>query len=101
LREVVGVVGDVKERGLDVLEPVSMLYEPVRQDETGTVALVVRSDGDTSLLVPAITNVQRTEVERRRVRLRPSVLESCLQESRLVASVETTSSRFRESTELP
>ncbi len=29
LREGVGVAGDVKERGLDVLQPVAMLYEPM------------------------------------------------------------------------
>ena len=33
VREVVGVVGDIKERGLNVLEPVTMLYIPIRQEE--------------------------------------------------------------------
>jgi predicted permease len=56
-REVVGVVGDVKERGLDVLDPVAMLYEPLLQKEKGIVSLVVRSDRDSSALVPAITRV--------------------------------------------
>ncbi len=57
LREIVGVVGDVKERGLDVLEPVSMLYEPLRQDEKGNVSLAVRSNRDGSGVVPAVTAV--------------------------------------------
>jgi predicted permease len=57
LREVVGVVGDVKERGLDVLEPVAMLYEPLQQKESGNVSLVVRSDRTGTGLVPAITHV--------------------------------------------
>jgi putative ABC transport system permease protein len=58
VREVVGVVGDVKERGLDVLEPVAMLYEPLPQDEKGSISLVVRgSSRDVSRLVPAVTRV--------------------------------------------
>jgi putative ABC transport system permease protein len=56
-REVVGVVGDVKERGLDVLDPVAMLYVPLMQKDKGSVSLVVRSDRDSSVLVPAITRV--------------------------------------------
>jgi hypothetical protein len=32
-REVVGVVADVKERGLDVLDPVAMLYAPLPANE--------------------------------------------------------------------
>ncbi|MGH9632743.1 MAG: FtsX-like permease family protein, partial [Bryobacteraceae bacterium] len=56
-REVVGVVGDVKERGLDVLEPLAMLYRPLPQNRTGSVSLVVRSDRNAPALVPAITDV--------------------------------------------
>jgi predicted permease len=56
-REVIGVTGDVKERGLDVLEPVAMLYVPLPQNESGNVSLVVRGSGDTAALVPAITRV--------------------------------------------
>jgi len=33
VREVVGVVGDIKARGLDVLEPVTMLYLPLESTE--------------------------------------------------------------------
>ncbi|HWR51585.1 MAG TPA: ABC transporter permease [Bryobacteraceae bacterium] len=57
LREVVGVAGDVKELGLDVLEPVSMMYLPLAQEADGDVSLVVRSGRDPSALVPAITRV--------------------------------------------
>ena len=57
IREVVGVVGDVKERGLDVLEPVAMLYEPLEQKGKGNVSLVVRSNRDGSHVVPAIARV--------------------------------------------
>jgi putative ABC transport system permease protein len=57
VREVAGVVGDIKERGLEVLEPVTMLYLPIRQDETDSVSLVVRGDGGSTRLAPAITRV--------------------------------------------
>jgi predicted permease len=57
VREVVGVVGDVKERGLDVLEPVSMLYEPVQQNQKGNVSLAVRTNRDSPAVVPAVTRV--------------------------------------------
>jgi len=56
LREVVGVVGDVKERGLQVLEPVAMIYAPFIS-ENGSMSLTVRTAGDPTKLVPAITEV--------------------------------------------
>lgn len=52
-----GVVGNVKERGLDVLDPVTTLYVPVRQNDRGSLSLVVRSDEDAEALAPAITHV--------------------------------------------
>jgi predicted permease len=57
VREVVGVVGDVKERGLDVLEPVSMLYEPMQQNQKGNVSLAVRTKRDIPAVVPAVSRV--------------------------------------------
>jgi putative ABC transport system permease protein len=57
IREVAGVVGDIKERGLEVLEPVTMLYLPIRQDETDYVSLVVRGDGGVMRLAPAVSRV--------------------------------------------
>jgi predicted permease len=57
VRTVVGIVGDIKDRGLDVLEPVTMLYLPIRQDETNGVTLVVRGPGEVTHLTPAITGV--------------------------------------------
>ena len=56
-REVIGVAGDVKERGLDVLDPVAMLYTPLPQNEAGNVSLVVRGTGDGAAVVPAIARV--------------------------------------------
>jgi putative ABC transport system permease protein len=56
VREVIGVVGDVRERGLDVLEPVAMLYTPIPTEE-GLISLVVRTNRDSAKLVSAITHV--------------------------------------------
>jgi putative ABC transport system permease protein len=53
VREVVGVVGDIKERGLDVLDPVAMLYMPMNP-EANQVSLVVRGNGDITRLPPSI-----------------------------------------------
>jgi putative ABC transport system permease protein len=52
IREVVGVVGDVKLRGLDVTEPVAALYVPFRQGPSPGLSLVVRT------LVPPQSVVQ-------------------------------------------
>jgi predicted permease len=57
VREVVGVVGDIKARGLQVLEPVAMLYLPIRQNETNPVSLVVRGESGVTRLAPAIAKV--------------------------------------------
>jgi predicted permease len=55
--EVIGVVEDVRDRGLQTLEPVAMLYLPFRQDSMDAVSLVVRGDGDVIGLTPGITKV--------------------------------------------
>jgi putative ABC transport system permease protein len=57
LRTVVGVVGDIKNRGLKTLEPVTMLYLPIRQDDSNPVSLVVRGGNSVASLTPAITGV--------------------------------------------
>jgi len=56
-REVVGIVGDVRERGLQIMQPVAMLYVPLEQSETGSVSLVVRTDGDGSGVGLAVERV--------------------------------------------
>jgi len=43
VREVVGVVSDVKIRGLNFAEPVSTLYTPFAQSQIGLISLVVRT----------------------------------------------------------
>ncbi len=57
VREVVGVVEDIRDRGLQILEPVTMLYIPILQSDTNAVSLVVRGDGDATRLAPGITRV--------------------------------------------
>jgi putative ABC transport system permease protein len=55
-REVVGVVGDVKGDGLDVLEPVATLYVPLAQQSTPYMSLVVRTSSRPNTLISAISN---------------------------------------------
>jgi predicted permease len=58
LREVIGVVNDIRERGLNVLEPVTMLYLPILQSDNTDVALVARgSRDDVTTLTSSIANV--------------------------------------------
>src|SRR5262249_36180603 len=51
------VAGDVKNRGLDTLEPVAMVYLPMRQDEVFPVSLVLRGEGDVMSLASGVTGV--------------------------------------------
>ena len=56
LREVVGIVGDVKDTGLNVREPVATLYTPFLQIPGNGNSLVVRADAAAPVLMPAITD---------------------------------------------
>ncbi|HEV3201035.1 MAG TPA: ABC transporter permease [Bryobacteraceae bacterium] len=56
-REVVGVVGDVKDRGVDIPEPVATLYDPLFQEPLSGMSLVVRTALPPANLVSAITDV--------------------------------------------
>jgi predicted permease len=58
-REVVGVVGDVKDGGLDALDPVPTIYEPLQQDARDEIALVVRTTGDPAAIVAPVTGILR------------------------------------------
>src|SRR5690242_4475895 len=60
VREVAGVVEDIRDRGLQILEPVTMLYIPILQSDTNTVSLVVRSSSDPARLAPGITKLLGT-----------------------------------------
>jgi putative ABC transport system permease protein len=62
-REVVGVVGDVKGDGLDVLEPVATLYVPLAQQPTPYMSLVARTSSPPNMLISAISNAVH-EVDR-------------------------------------
>lgn len=57
VREVIGVVDDIRDRGLQIVEPVTMLYLPIRQDDTNAVSLMVRGDRDVMRLSTGITKV--------------------------------------------
>lgn len=57
VRTVVGVVGDIKERGLDTLEPVAMLYLPMREEDPFPLTLVIRGEPPVTRLTPAITSL--------------------------------------------
>jgi putative ABC transport system permease protein len=57
VREVAGVVDDIRDRGLQILEPVTMLYLPILQSDADTLSLVVRGDGDVARLTPDINKV--------------------------------------------
>ena len=62
-REIVGIVGDVKDSGLDVTDPVAMLYMPLGQLSTPLLGgwtsfpmwLVVRTNSNPSSLTSAVT----------------------------------------------
>ena len=62
-REIVGIVGDVKDSGLDVTDPVAMLYLPVAQLSmpllgawtSFPMSLVVRTNANPSSLTSAVT----------------------------------------------
>jgi putative ABC transport system permease protein len=56
VREVVGVVGDVKMRGLDVAEPVATLYTPFAQSQWGFFTLVIRTTVPPMSVAPALTS---------------------------------------------
>jgi predicted permease len=56
VREVVGVVGDVKQEGLNVTEPVATLYAPMAQTPRPFMSLVVRTVSEPMALASAIAN---------------------------------------------
>jgi putative ABC transport system permease protein len=54
-RQVVGVVGDVKGDGLDVLDPVATLYVPLAQQPKSSMSVVVRTSSPPNTLVSAVS----------------------------------------------
>lgn len=79
------VVGDIKDRGLQLLEPVSMLYLPIRQDETNSVSLVVSGGDGVTLLAPGITRVlgeMDPELPIRNIRTMDEVVATTLSQQR-------------------
>jgi putative ABC transport system permease protein len=86
MREVVGVVSDIRQRGLDVLEPVTMLYLPILQSDNMSLALVVRgSKPDVTTLTPSIANVLRgidSEIPLRNIRTMEELIAQTLSQAR-------------------
>ena len=56
IREVVGVVGNVKQDGLDIAEPVATLYLPMAQAPRAFMTVVLRAAAELGNLAPAIAN---------------------------------------------
>src|ERR1044071_3878294 len=54
LLEIVGVVGDVRERGLDASPSRTIYANAFQRPQSSALALVVRAQGDASQLVPAM-----------------------------------------------
>jgi putative ABC transport system permease protein len=59
LREIVGVVRDVRYRGLDA-GPSSLVYIPHRQDAWGSLTMVVRTAGEPAAMTNAVRQAFRT-----------------------------------------
>ena len=55
-REVVGIVGDVKQSSLDGSEPPSTLYQAEAQVPLSPLSLVVRGAGRSESMIPAVTS---------------------------------------------
>jgi putative ABC transport system permease protein len=55
-REIVGVVADVRQDGLDVLEPTPTVYEPLAQSPGNWLSLVVRATAEPRSIAPAVRN---------------------------------------------
>ena len=56
IREVVGVVGNVKQDGLDVAEPVATLYLPMAQTPRSSMTVVIRAAAQPENLASAMAN---------------------------------------------
>jgi ABC-type antimicrobial peptide transport system permease subunit len=81
LLEVIGVSGDVKERGLQVLEAPAMLYRLINSSDGGRISLVVRSEDDNPAVVQGVTQVLQgldPQLTVRNVRSMESLVESSL-----------------------
>jgi putative ABC transport system permease protein len=56
-REVIGVVGDVKQNGLNIMEPAATLYMPLAQFALSSMRMVVRSSAQPTALISGISSV--------------------------------------------
>src|SRR6266702_2046838 len=79
-REVVGIVGDVKQDGLEVDRPIETVYGPVAKNPGPWMSLVVRTAGKPASLVSAVTNAVR-EVDREQPVVDVATMEEILGDS--------------------
>ena len=80
MREVVGIVPDIKERGLDRTLPLAMLYLPHQQDANPFMSLVVRGSGISTELIAEVTRAVH-EVDKEQPILQPGTLEQVIADS--------------------
>jgi putative ABC transport system permease protein len=76
----VGIVPDIKERGLDRALPLAMLYLPHQQDSNPFMSLVVRGSGSSSGLIGEVTRAVH-EVDKEQPILDPGTLEQVIADS--------------------
>jgi len=79
-REVVGIVGDVKQRGLAVVQPSPTIYVPLAQMPRPWMSVVVRTASPLTALMPAVAGAIR-EVDPEQPVLDVMTLESLLDDS--------------------
>jgi putative ABC transport system permease protein len=89
MREIVGVVGDVKLHDL-AANPEPQCYVPLAQSPLGLMTLVVRTDGDPLSLAPVVRSIvasSNKEVPVYNVRTLPQLLEQSVAPSRFITSL--------------
>ena len=79
-REVVGIVGDVKQQGLAVVQPSPTIYVPLGQMPRPWMSIVVRTPSQLAALMPAVTGAIR-EVDPEQPVLDVMTLEALLDDS--------------------
>ncbi|HLJ25662.1 MAG TPA: ABC transporter permease [Candidatus Angelobacter sp.] len=80
MREVVGVVGDIKERGLERPSPPALIYLPHRQYQSSMMSLVVRGSSSSADLIAEVTRAVH-EVDKEQPVLDPQTMEHVIADS--------------------
>jgi len=80
MREVVGVVGDIKERGLERVTPLAMFYLPHRQFPNSGMSLMVRGSGPPADLIGEVSRAVH-EVDKEQPVLQPDTMQHVIDNS--------------------